>query len=296
MIYGIDVSEHNGKLDWAQIKASGIKFAIIRTGYGKSYTDPQFHNNMKGAIAQGLPVGIYHFSYALDVAGAKREAEFVLSLIKQYKDKITLPVFFDFEYDTIDYAKRQGVTLGKQAFNDHTVAFCEVVEAAGYRGGTYYNLDYKNRFVDMNRLKKYVQWYAQYSSKADWTGYDIWQYSSKHKIAGHSCNFDVNVADDKFLDNAPKDETKDEAQEKDATENDQTEKKGEYDMAKLYKNGATSETVYADTKKAKKVGFLNPYEACECIGEAGGMFIVKYKVDGTYTYKVGFVAYHGGLK
>ena len=73
-------------------------------------------------------------------------------------------------------------------------------------------------------------------------------------------------------------------------------KKGEYEVAKLYENGSTSETVYADTKKSKKIGSLDPYETCDCLGTANGMYIVKYKVNGTNTYKVGFVAYHGGLK
>lgn len=198
-IYGIDVSEHNGVLDWAKIKASGVKFAIIRTGYGVSHQDTCFKTNMAGAIGRGIPVGVYHFSYALDVAGAKKEAAYVLSLLESYKDKITLPVFFDFEYDTVSYASKQGVTLGKQAFNDHAVAFLETVRAAGYVPGIYYNLDYKNRFVDDSRLGSYVQWYAQYASKASWNGYDLWQYSSSHTINGHSCRFDINVADETFL-------------------------------------------------------------------------------------------------
>lgn len=197
-ILGVDVSEHNGTIDWAKVKSGGIQFAIIRTGYGKGYTDPQFHANMKGALAQGIPVGIYHFSYALDVAGAKKEAEFVISLLKQYKDQIKLPVFFDFEYDTIRYAKEQGVTLGKEAFNDHTVAFCEAIKAAGYTPGTYFNLSYLNKYVDKSRLGGYVQWYAQYNSTADWTGYDLWQYSSDYYISGISHRFDINIMTNAF--------------------------------------------------------------------------------------------------
>lgn len=156
-IYGIDVSEHNGTLNWAKIKASGVKFAIIRTGYGKSYTDSQFTANMKGALTQGIPVGVYHFSYALDTAGARKEAEFVLSLLAPYKDKITLPVFFDFEYDSVNYAAKQGVTLGRQAFNDHAVAFLEVVKAAGYKPGIYYNLDYKNKCVMVRNYARIIR-------------------------------------------------------------------------------------------------------------------------------------------
>lgn len=198
-IIGIDVSEHNGALDWAKIKAAGIRFAIIRTGYGTSHTDNYWKANITGATAQGIPVGVYHFSYALNVAGAKNEAAFVLSLLEPYKSKITLPVFFDFEYDTVRYAKKQGVTLGKQAFNDHTVAFLEAVKAGGYTPGVYYNLDYKNNYVDASRLGSYVQWYAQYSSKASWTGYDIWQYFSSYTISGVSGRFDVNLLADEGL-------------------------------------------------------------------------------------------------
>lgn len=190
---GIDVSEHNGVLDWAAIKKAGIKFAIIRDGYGVSHVDNQFKANMAGAIAQGLMIGVYHFSYALDAAGAKNEAAFCLKLLEPYKDKIVLPVYFDFEYDTVDYAAKCGVTLGKSAFNAHTVAFCEAVKSAGYAPGVYYNKDYYNRMVDLNSVGGYSQWYAQYASAPSVTSYDLWQYSSSYTIPGCSGRFDVNV-------------------------------------------------------------------------------------------------------
>ena len=198
-IIGIDVSEHNGALDWSKIKAAGISFAIIRTGYGVSHVDNYFEKNIQGALAQSIPVGVYHFSYALDAAGAKKEAEFVLSILKPYLGKLQLPVFYDFEYDTVDYAKKQGVTLGKEAFNAHTVAFCEAIKAAGYKPGTYYNLDYLRRFVDINQVGKYVQWYAQYASNASASGWAIWQYSSSYTIPGCSGRFDANVLGDASL-------------------------------------------------------------------------------------------------
>lgn len=190
---GIDVSVWNGRLDWAALKKAGVAFAIIRTGYGTSHTDSEFARNMDGAIANGIPVGVYHFSYALDAAGAKREAEYVAKLLEPYKDKITLPVFFDFEYDTVDYAKKQGVTLGKTAFNTHTVAFCEAIRAAGYIPGVYYNLDYYRRFVDDTALAGYIHWYAQYASSASIDGWDLWQFTSTGKLSGVSGTFDVNV-------------------------------------------------------------------------------------------------------
>lgn len=190
---GIDVSEHNGVLDWAAIKKAGIKFAVIRDGYGTSHVDNQFHANMAGAIAQGLMIGVYHFSYALDATGAKKEAAFCLELLEPYKDKIALPVYFDFEYDTVDYAAKCGVTLGKSAFNAHTVAFCEAVKTAGYAPGVYYNKDYYNRMVDLGSIGGYSQWYAQYASAPSVTSYDIWQYSSSYTIPGCSGKFDINI-------------------------------------------------------------------------------------------------------
>nr|DAF72731.1 MAG TPA: PlyB-like endolysin [Caudoviricetes sp.] len=198
-IIGIDVSEHNGVVNWPAAKKAGIGFAVIRTGYGTSHTDYQWKNNIEGALAQGIPVGIYHFSYALTAAGAKAEADFVLSLLAPYKGKITLPVFFDFEYDTVDYAKKQGVTLGASAFNAHTVAFCERIKSAGYTAGTYYNLDYLRRYVDMDTISGYVRWYAQYSSTPSASGHDIWQYSSSYTIPGCSGRFDVNLLENTAL-------------------------------------------------------------------------------------------------
>nr|DAH47766.1 MAG TPA: endolysin [Caudoviricetes sp.] len=198
-IIGIDVSEHNGVVNWSAAKKAGIGFAVIRTGYGTSHVDKQFAANMAGAAAQGIPIGIYHFSYALTAAGAKHEADYVIKLLAAYKNQITLPVFFDFEYDTVDYAKKQGVTLGKDAFNAHTVAFCERIKAAGYTPGTYYNLDYLRKYVDMDQVGGYVQWYAQYSSTASAAGHDIWQYSSSYTIPGCSGRFDVNLLENTAL-------------------------------------------------------------------------------------------------
>lgn len=195
-IIGIDVSEHNGTLDWAKIKKAGISFAIIRTGYGTSHVDTQFKNNIKGAIEQGLHIGAYHFSYALNEAGAKKEANFVSSILQPYKENIDMPVFFDFEYDTVSYAAKQGVTLGKAAFNNHTVSFCEQIKKAGYTPGTYYNLSYLNSYVDKSMIGNYVKWFAQYASAPGTSDYALWQYSSSYKINGMSCNFDANVLKD----------------------------------------------------------------------------------------------------
>ena len=198
-IKGIDISEFQTVTDWNKVKAAGIRFVIIRTGYGVTYTDSEFLNNMKGAIAAGIPIGVYHFSYALNAAGAKAEAERVISLLAPYKKYVTLPVYFDFEGDTVNYAKKQGVTLGAKAFNDHTVAFCETIKAAGYKPGTYFNLSYYDNWVDKARLGGYNRWFAQYNSYAQCDWYDVWQYSSSGSVNGISGKVDMNVADASFV-------------------------------------------------------------------------------------------------
>lgn len=202
-IRGIDISTHNSlakRLDWDKIAADGIKFVIIRLGYGVTYLDPNFEYDIEQAIKRDIKVGIYHFSYALNVQGAEKEADFVIKHIEKYRKNITLPVFYDFEYDTVNYAKRRGITLNKTAFNNHAKAFCDRIKKFGYTPGVYYNLDYKKNWVNDKILGEYVQWYAQYYKTASWTGYDIWQHSSSYKIAGIDCKFDANIASPAFWD------------------------------------------------------------------------------------------------
>ena len=115
-IKGIDVSSHQKAIDWVKVKNDGIKYVIIRAGYGQVHEDNYFKANIKGAIAAGLPVGIYWFSYALNKQQAIEEAEGCTNLIKGYK--ITLPIFFDFEGDSARYAAKNGVTLTKPLFNE----------------------------------------------------------------------------------------------------------------------------------------------------------------------------------
>lgn len=162
-IKGIDVSTHQGVIDWKQVKQSGIQFAIIRTGYGDVLSNPnqvdkQFHTNMKQAIANGIQVGVYHFSYAGTEAAARREAEGVLSLIKDYS--LTYPVYFDYEYDSDRLAGK----LGKMQLTNVAIAFMNRIQEAGYQVGVYTNLDFVRSRYDMPRLEKYELWLAHYGT------------------------------------------------------------------------------------------------------------------------------------
>lgn len=187
-IKGVDVSNHQGSIDWQKVKNSGIDFAIIRAGYGRTNIDFRFKNNIEGAIRAGLPVGVYWFSYALSGANALEEAKTCVNAIQNYK--IILPVFYDFEAASVDYAKRQGVSIDKKDYNNFTRRFCDYVESRGYRGGVYYNLDFKRNWVDMGVVGQYVQWLAYYTT-GEQRSYDLQQYSNNGKVSGINGSVDL---------------------------------------------------------------------------------------------------------
>lgn len=138
--YGIDVSQWQGTINWKKVKADGISFVFIRCSYTslKSFnlhTDPKFKANVEAAAAAGLKVGVYHYSGATSATEAKKEANYVVNLLKPYKSKITLPVMFDYEPGervTANYKKTSKTTRTKYA-----TTFCNAAKAAGYTSGVY---------------------------------------------------------------------------------------------------------------------------------------------------------------
>lgn len=188
----IDISHHHGALDWKKVKAAGVGGVIIRAGRGQAGLDRMFHNHINGAISVGLPIGIYYFSYAYTKKMARREAARCLEIIKPYREKITMPVYFDWEYDSMKYARANGVKPDRALITTMHKAFLEPIEAAGYRGGYYSNYDYiKSGYIDKAALKGYSFWYARYTSKEQ-SGCDLWQYTESGRIAGVSGTFDIN--------------------------------------------------------------------------------------------------------
>ena len=108
-IHGIDVSQHQGSIDWRKVKASGIQFAMLRAGYGANTVDGEFERNARGCMEAGIPFGVYWFSYAYTPEMARREAEKCISVIREYK--VQYPVCYDFEYDSVRYARQMGSGL-----------------------------------------------------------------------------------------------------------------------------------------------------------------------------------------
>lgn len=182
---GIDVSKHQGNVNWSHVKADGVKFAIIRAGYGKeiSQKDRQFENNYAGCKSNGIPCGVYWYSYAMSEAEARQEAAVCLKVIAG--KTFEYPIYYDIE-------EKKQFALGKTACTAIARAFLEVVEKAGYWVGLY-SSTYFLQYFESDLLKRYAVWVAQYGAKCTYSGqYGIWQKSSTGKVYGISGNVDIN--------------------------------------------------------------------------------------------------------
>ena len=192
--FGIDVSRHNGEINWNAVKASGVDYVIIRCGYRGSATgaliqDQSFTKNIQGATAAGLKVGIYVFSQAVNEVEAVKEASLAVACAKGYN--LTYPIFIDTESsggraDKIDKATRTAVVN----------AFCQTVANSGYKAGIYASKTWFEDRLNMSAIPGgYRIWLAQYAAAPTYKGkYDMWQYSSKGKISGIKGNVDLNLS------------------------------------------------------------------------------------------------------
>lgn len=195
--YGIDVSNHQKEIDWTAVAGDGIDFAIIRTGfrgYGTAGTinlDSYFHQNMEGALAAGLDVGVYFFSQAISVEEAIEEANFVLEQLEGYE--LTYPVIYDWENISTTSARTQG--LDSATLNACAVAFCETVAAAGYQPMVYFNGYLGLLRYDVSAIDDYPFWYAVYGRSTPNMYYDfqMWQYSDSGSVAGIEGRVDMDI-------------------------------------------------------------------------------------------------------
>lgn len=192
---GIDVSSHQGLIDWAKVKAAGIEFAIVRAGYGqyKTQVDTKAHQNFFGALGAGLHVGAYWFSYATTPEEAKAEADLCADTIEKYKGQLDFPVYFDYEYDSENYSKQKGVTPTEALRESLAKAFCEEIEARGWRAGVYTNRDYLRTRWRKEALNAWELWIAAYTGRPG-VSCGMQQTGSTGKINGISGNVDTDTA------------------------------------------------------------------------------------------------------
>lgn len=213
----IDVSVHQGQIDWAKVK-NHIDGAIIRCGYGSDYAnqdDKRFVQNVEACIKHGIPFGVYLYSYAKTISAAKSEAAHVLRILEPYKNELSYPVYYDLE--------EAGTENGAV---ERAIVFGEIIESKGYWCGIYAN-QYWWRTYLKSGLDRFTKWVAKYSDEkpSGISGtYDIWQYSSKGYVPGIEGNVDMNVCYRDFpgeIKKAPiKEEKKEQKEEKETDSNE----------------------------------------------------------------------------
>ena len=187
-LQGIDVSRHNGAVDWEKAARAGIRFAILRAAYGKSGVDDRFDENYQGARRAGLLVGAYHYSYALTPADARREAQHLLAVLNGRA--LDQPVWFDME-DADGYKKKHGFTFTKRNISAITQAFVDTIRASGRKCGVYAS---KSWFENYIKVDADAVWVAQWASKPTYAGhYDVWQNSDAGTVPGVTGRVDTNV-------------------------------------------------------------------------------------------------------
>ncbi len=193
---GIDVSHHNGDIDWNKVKESGIDFVMLRIAYrgygaeGLLNEDKKFREYIDGAHAAGLEVGCYVFSQAVDTTEAVEEADFVISILKDYQ--IELPVVFDSERLPAVNARTDYIS-GEQ-ITKNAGAFCERIEEAGYQPMVYADMAHEAFELNLKNLPDYSVWYADYQPYPQ-TPYhfEMWQYSNTGEVEGVEGMVDLDI-------------------------------------------------------------------------------------------------------
>lgn len=213
---GIDVSSHNGTIDWKQVKTSGIDFAIIRVGgrgwgsEGNMYNDSRALENIKGAQAAGLKVGVYVFSQAITEFEGMEEGLYLVNFLKRNGIRVDLPLVMDVEFasDSPTGGRVKQANLSKEAATKVCQAFCNTVSANGYTPMIYANMDILYNHLNASELSsKYPIWLANYTTKTSYRGaYSFWQYSSSGTVPGIEGRVDMNFyysIDGKFSTSIP---------------------------------------------------------------------------------------------
>lgn len=188
---GIDVSQHNSRINWAEVQKEGIDFVILRLGWvgnKENHTlDTYFKENYESCVRLGIPVGVYVYSYCENEETVKSAAKWTAEQLKG--KKITYPVFIDMEDSQIE-------NLDVQTLTDISKTFCEELKTSGYsKVGIYANKNWLVNKLDVSQLSKYSIWLAHYTDKTDYSGkYDMWQYTSSGTVNGIIGNVDMNYS------------------------------------------------------------------------------------------------------
>lgn len=195
---GIDVSEFQDDIDWKKVKEDGVDFAFLRIGRrgattGLIYPDSKFEDNYKGTVENDIPVGVYFFSQAISDKEIKEEVDFVIDTLKN--KTINLPIVYDLEEVYIEDETPRANDMSKEEKTARALLFCKLIEEKGYKAMIYTGLYWARDSYDMEVLKDYPIWFAQYG--ADYPGleypFEIWQYTDSGRVKGISEPVDLNI-------------------------------------------------------------------------------------------------------
>ena len=200
-VAGVDVSEHQGTIDWQQVKDAGFEYAILRVAYrgmteGGLNVDSTFEQNYQGATAAGLKVGVYFFSQAITQKEAQEEAKYVLDALNDRE--LTYPVVFDWEppipSETLPAEDLRAYDMDGEVITAMANAFCKEIEKNGYQACVYTNKHMAYYTFDLEALQEYPIWYAEYQPAPSlYYDFRIWQYSASGTVPGISGSVDLNL-------------------------------------------------------------------------------------------------------
>lgn len=191
---GVDVSEYQENVDWAQVRAAGFDFAFIRIGYrgsttGAIYEDDLARQNLAGAKAAGLDVGVYFYSQAVSPAEAAEEARWCLDFLSG--EALAMPLVYDWEWMGGD-SRTAG--MDKQTLTECARSFCDTIENAGYGSMIYFNSHVSRDLLDLKELRDFPWWLAQYKEQMDYPyRVDFWQYTETGSVPGIRGNVDIDL-------------------------------------------------------------------------------------------------------
>jgi len=196
----IDVSRYQKSINWDSVARDGVQQAIIRMGYrgygneGTLVTDQYFRTNLEEATRVGLDVGLYFYTQATTVAEAVEEANYVLNGLRGYP--LSLPIYFDIEKVEGATGRMDKANLTTEQRTQLCEAFCDTIQAAGYRAGVYANKTWLTNYLYADRLaSKYSIWLAHYTTSTSYAGdYQIWQFTASGSVAGITGGVDRSVS------------------------------------------------------------------------------------------------------
>lgn len=195
---GPDISVYQGTVDMKRVRDAGCERVGLRAGYGKNNVDQRYIANAQACYNLDVPVVIYWFSYGYNDDMAKTEADYAIAQAAKFWKRC--PIAFDLEYDTVRYARTKGVVINKALATEMAIAFLSRVKEKGYIPVLYTNRDYYRNYFDVEKIAakvgEFYIWYARYELSSlpasEQSIPDIWQYTSKGKLAGVNGNVDMN--------------------------------------------------------------------------------------------------------